>query len=299
MEIDPFTLHFHSFVALTPSCPPASRGEEDISPRLRGDHRGVHFWLLGFLAFGFLNSCVFAESFKSEATTAWGVTKDMVRAPLHGSAENYWITAGILSGIALTTTLDRPVHSAALKAHGPTVKTLDDIGHYYQSPFVSFGTAAALYGYGAIENNPATRRVGWEVVESYAIAGLGTQIVKHIVGRHRPYNNDGPFKFAGPSLKNAYQSFPSGDVTVAFSFASVLAAETHSVPTTILFYGLGALTAFQRWHLNQHWFSDTVAGAAWGTAVGLGVVHYNRLRAMPVQIGTGARPATITLVMNL
>ncbi|HEY3295531.1 MAG TPA: phosphatase PAP2 family protein [bacterium] len=242
----------------------------------------------------------FAQSFKSEAHTAWHVTGDMVRAPLHASTGDYLMAAGLLSGIVLSTTLDRPVHTAVRKLNDPWVKTVDDIGHAYQSPFVIFGTAGALYAYGALESRPGVRRVGWEIMESYAIAGAGTQIVKHVVGRHRPYENDGPFSFSGPSVKNGHQSFPSGDVTVAFSFASVLAAEVHTVPTTILFYGLGALTAFQRMNRNQHWFSDTIAGAAWGTAVGLGVVHYNRLRASsPVKISASAQPMIIAFSVDL
>ncbi len=224
----------------------------------------------------------------------------MLRAPLHGSSEDYLIAAGILSGIALSSTLDRSVHTAALKASGPWVKTVDDIGHIYQTPYVTFGTAGALYVVGALEKSPRTRRVGWEIVESYAIAGAGTQMVKQAVGRHRPYQGDGPFSFSGPSVKNGHLSFPSGDVTVAFSFASVLAAETHTVPTTVLFYSLGALTVFQRWNRNQHWFSDTVGAAAWGTAVGLGVVHFNRLRAAsPVKITAGVQSHMIGFVVNL
>jgi membrane-associated phospholipid phosphatase len=137
-------------------------------------------------------------------------------------------------------------------------------------------------------------------VESYAIAGAGTQIVKHAVGRHRPDANDGPFKFSAATMTNNHLSFPSGDVTAAFSFASVLAAETNTVPTTVLFYGLGALTAFQRWNKNQHWLSDTVGAAAWGTAVGLGVVHYNRQRAASsVKISVSTLPPMIGIVANL
>jgi hypothetical protein len=249
------------------------------------------FWL--FAAFP-----ASAESFHSEANTAWHVTTDMLGAPFHGSTGDYLIAAGILSGVALTSTLDRPVHTAALKANEPWVKTVDDIGHYYQSPYVIFGTAGLLYGYGALEKKPQLRRVGWEIAESFAIAGAGTQIVKHLVGRSRPYQNEGPFHFVGPGFKNANQSFPSGDVTVAFSFASVLAAETHTVPTTVLFYGLGALTAFQRLNKNMHWFSDTVAGAAWGTAVGLGVVHYNRLRSAPIKVSASAQPAMVGFVID-
>jgi membrane-associated phospholipid phosphatase len=81
--------------------------------------------------------------------------------------------------------------------------------------------------------------------------------------------------FNGPTLDNGYHSFPSGDVTIAFAQSSVLASEISFWPATVALYGLAATTAFQRVHRDQHWFSDIVGGAVWGTAVGLGVVYVN------------------------
>jgi undecaprenyl-diphosphatase len=133
-----------------------------------------------------------------------------------------------------------------------------------------------MYGYGLLADQSAARRIGLEIVEAYAIAGAGTQIVKHLMGRSRPYRDEGYLLFAGPILRNSRHSFPSGDVTVAFTLSSVLAAEAKSAPVTILLYGLASMTAFQRLHRDQHWLSDVLGGAAWGTAVGLGVVHMHR-----------------------
>ena len=262
---------------------------------------GISFWLFGFLAFWLLVSPSFAQSFKSEANTAWHVTGDMIRAPFHRSTGDYLMAAGILSGIVLSSTLDRPAHAAALKANGSWVKTVDDIGHQLQGPAVIFGTTGAVYAYGALEHDGHARRIGWEIVESYAISATATHVVKRLAGRHRPYENDGPFDFSGFNISNnGHQSFPSGDVTVAFSFVSVLAAEARTVPTTVLFYGLGALTAFQRLNRNQHWLSDTIAGAVCGTVAGLGVVHFNRQRtASSLKLSAGMSPPGVSLTLDL
>ena len=95
-------------------------------------------------------------------------------------------------------------------------------------------------------------------------------------------------------------SLPSGDVTVAFSFASVIAAEAKRWPVTVAAYGLGAMTAFQRVQRNQHWFSDTAAAAVWGTAVGLAVVHFNRTASeTPPRVSLQLSPASAALVWTL
>jgi membrane-associated phospholipid phosphatase len=199
-----------------------------------------------------------------------------VRAPLHASADEYLVAAGLLGGVALSSTLDRTLRSDARRQTGGWVHTVDDIGHTYQGPWVIFGTGAVLYGYGVFADHPAVRRTAEEIVEAFAISGAGTQLVKYAVGRDRPFTGHGPFHFVGPSLPDEHHSFPSGDVTVAFSFSSVLAAEAQSWQAATVLYALAGMTAFQRMNLDKHWFSDTLGGAMWGTAVGWGVVHINR-----------------------
>jgi hypothetical protein len=209
---------------------------------------------------------------RDAAVASWQI----VRAPIHASAGNCLVAAGLLSGVALTSALDRTMRTVALRQQGGGVRTVDNIGHQFQGPLVILGSAGVLYGGGLLADDPAMRRTGAEVVEAFAISGAGTQVVKYLVGRHRPFTNDGPFHFDGWSLPDAHHSFPSGDVTVAFAFSSVLTAETKSWPIGVVLYGLAGMTAFQRMNLDKHWLSDTVGGAVWGTAVGWGVVHVNR-----------------------
>lgn len=210
-----------------------------------------------------------------DARDAAVATLQIVRAPLHASSREYLIAGGLLGGVALTSTLDRTIHSDAIRQHGRSIRTIDDIGHVYQGPLVNFGTAGLLYGCGLLANNRDLRRTGAEIVEAFGVAGAGAQVIKYLLGRNRPYAEKGPFHFVGPNLRDEHHSFPSGDVTVAFAYSSVLAAETKSWPVATVLYGLAGLTAFQRLNTNKHWLSDTVGGAAWGTAAGWGVVHVN------------------------
>jgi membrane-associated phospholipid phosphatase len=153
---------------------------------------------------------------------------------------------------------------------------VDDIGHAYQGVPVEAATAGALYAYGLAAHNSAVRRVSAEIVEAYLIAGGGTQVLKYAIGRARPFNNQGPSHFVGPTVHNRNHSFPSGDCGSAFAFSTVLTAESRSLPVGVILYSLAATTAFQRLNRDQHWLSDVIGGAVWGTAVGLAVVNMNR-----------------------
>jgi membrane-associated phospholipid phosphatase len=237
-------------------------------------------------------------AFASEGSDAWWVSKKMITAPLHGSAQDYVLAGVIASGVAFTSIFDTEIRETILRQNGSWTKPVDKIGHEAQGPAVIFGTAGALYAYGWIADNSPVRRTGIEIVEAYAFAAAGTHILKRAVGRHRPYEGDGNYRFSPFSLiSNANHSFPSGDVTVVFAMASVVSAEASYWPVTVAAYGLGAMTAFQRIHKNQHWFSDTVGAAALSTVVGLGVVHYNReLSAQKTIPKLSAGPGSVGLV---
>lgn len=180
---------------------------------------------------------------------------------------------GLIGAVALSSTMDNQIHSDVLEIDKPWAKTVDDIGHTFQQGYVIIGTAGALYGYGWLEDKPVLRRIGLEIAETYAIAGVGVQVVKHLTGRARPYQEKGHAHFLGPRMDNKNHSFFSGDASVAFGFASVLSAEAKSWPVTVGLFSLAGMTGFQRLHRNQHWFSDVVGGAVWGTTVGLGVAQ--------------------------
>jgi len=243
----------------------------------------------------------FSAMLKSDGQDTWKATWRVVGLPFHATSNEYLIAAGILGGAVLTCTLDRTMYKAVQRQKGHLVNTVNNIGHFYQGPQVNFGTAGILYASGLIAHNPDLRRTGAEIVEAVAISAGGSQILKFAVGRSRPYAGSGPFhfRFGGPIWRDEHASFPSGDVTAAFAFSSVLAAETKSWPISVALYALSGTVAFQRMEVRQHWFSDTVCGAVWGTAVGWAVVHVNRrLHQTSVGVAVEEVPNTVGLRFN-
>ena len=112
-------------------------------------------------------------------------------------------------------------------------------------------------------------------------AGIITPLLKQVVGRERPREDDGSSDFDGGA------SFPSGEATQAFALASVIARHYRQGWVDGLVYGLASVIAWQRIESDAHWASDVVAGAAIGTAVGRWVVGRNDARRWSVATDVG------------
>jgi membrane-associated phospholipid phosphatase len=108
----------------------------------------------------------------------------------------------------------------------------------------------------------------------YGIIGSGitVNILKHLIGRPRPWLSDQGMTHLGPSLTNNYDSFPSGHAISAFAVAVVLA---RFFPRgRWLFYGIAVLVGFSRLYLDMHYTSDVIGGAALGIATGWVLIRY-------------------------
>jgi len=134
----------------------------------------------------------------------------------------------------------------------------------------------ALYLKGKFEEEPKLVKTAIMGVESMAVAGTISSLMKLSFGRLRPYKNKGAFVFKGPYSKSYKSSFPSGHTTIAFALASVIAEQSDSFWIKFISYGLASSVAFQRMYDDKHWLSDVVAGAILGTFVGKKIVNMHR-----------------------
>jgi len=150
---------------------------------------------------------------------------------------------------------------------------LSEVGNYYGTLIPGLALSSGLYVGGLMFDEPSVRRTGRHVFQAMLYAGTITTVAKMLIGRHRPFLNEGPYVFDGPSSKDEFFSLPSGHATVAFSISSALAAEIDHPAATVALYSLATLTAVSRIYSDRHWLSDTFLGAAIGTACGYGVVH--------------------------
>ncbi len=139
----------------------------------------------------------------------------------------------------------------------------------------AYGLTAAFILLAAAALDPR----GWRVLPRLALstygAGLAADVVKLLVGRHRPKDVEHVVATAIESFTtwanhqhtHLTQSFPSAHTATAVGLASGLA---FFYPRGWwLFAILAALGGLQRMHSQNHYLSDVLAGAAIGALVGI------------------------------
>ncbi len=108
-----------------------------------------------------------------------------------------------------------------------------------------------------------------DATRAFAASTLVVWTGKTLVGRARPYLNDGAYTFRPFSFTDSnWNSFPSGHTASAFAMARVLSHWADNVAVSIFLYGSAGMTAYARMYEGKHWLSDVLIGGAIGYWVG-------------------------------
>ncbi len=126
-------------------------------------------------------------------------------------------------------------------------------------------------------------KIGVMYLETAAIAFGARTFLKHLVERPRPYMYYPNY----PQEDDWNRSFPSGHTLMSFagaSFASYVFCKYNpgskwNIPVTVTTYAIAATTAALRVASGNHFVTDVLAGAAIGTAIGIGVPALHTLFA--------------------
>ncbi len=163
-----------------------------------------------------------------------------------------------------------PVYDAALKLGN----NIEPVG--YMGRMAPYYVGALGLGY-AFRNRPLTVIPG-QVIESHLIAGGVRNFSKLLIGRRRPFENEGPrsFEFAGGT------SFPSGHTSIAFEIATILSLHAKRWPVTATTYALATTVAMQRVDSGNHWASDVLVPAVTGTFIARTIVRRHEERVWAV-----------------
>ncbi len=181
--------------------------------------------------------------------------------------------AGTAALIGAAYSVDINVHDFAQKNISSFNDKLFSIDNVYGNGYTLIGVGG-LYGYGILFNNPSVRKLGLQTIEAVGYAGLITSVLKAVVGRSRPYTNEGKAHFRPFNVHAAYTSFPSGHSTVSWAVSTVLANNTDNIYLKILCYTASTLVVGARIYHNAHWLSDTITGSAIGFFVGNFVTNH-------------------------
>jgi membrane-associated phospholipid phosphatase len=107
-------------------------------------------------------------------------------------------------------------------------------------------------------------RAGFVTVWALIASGLIARVFKILIGRARPGAE--AIDHWAPSFSAAYNSFPSGHATSAFTVAAILAVVAPRWRGAV--YVAAAVIAFSRVAVDAHFLSDAVAGGLLGWATG-------------------------------
>ncbi len=183
-----------------------------------------------------------------------------------------WMTLGAVIGTGLVLfALDEEIYKSLGDHQNAQSQDISRfISHFGDGAFI-VALLTGFYASGEIARSKGLRKTALLSLESWLISGAVVVGIKFLVGRARPYAEEGSKAFRPFRGSSRYYSFPSGHATSAFALASVLSDQTDNAMVDILSYGLAGLVAASRVHNNKHWVSDVFIGSALGYFIGKGI----------------------------
>jgi membrane-associated phospholipid phosphatase len=128
---------------------------------------------------------------------------------------------------------------------------------------------------------PTLADAALRVALTYAVTDGVESVLKPLVGRHRPSDGGGAWRFR-PFVNDAdWHSLPSAHTVHAFALATGLAMEARSPWVAVPAYGVATLVGAQRVYTGAHWGSDVIASGVLAVALGRVVESALRHRGIP------------------
>lgn len=211
-----------------------------------------------------------------------------------------WLKVGLLGAgtFLLIETADQPVRDVVLKNqqyyNSLPVKIGNIWGDWYPTVIIAGGFA--LHGW--LNDESPSKKIAFEIIQAGFYTELVTQIIKHALGRARPYKELGPESFKPFSFLGwDYTSMPAGHTTWAFSLSTVLARNAKQDWLKVLAYLPAVLTFIARIYQDHHWTSDNFLGAALAYFFANWVVDQHEKKESMVEISPSF-PLTVVVPLN-
>ena len=150
--------------------------------------------------------------------------------------------------------------------HDPVVAQLGTIGNRLGDGLTLVLLCIGLWGIGYLWKKKAWQQAGIDGLVAHGLAGLATQILKHLIGRPRPrWTHQEAFEY-GPSWQGGLDAFPSGHAAASFAVAAVLAR--YFPEWRGLWYGAALFVGMARVVGGSHFPTDVLGGTVLGFLIG-------------------------------
>jgi len=216
-----------------------------------------------------LCGCIAKSALADDDHTVLDDARLYITAPVRWDRHDWLYAGGAVAAIVASHQYDLQV-----REHFVTSAPLDVKDKYStKDALPAIAVLAGNWALSWVWDDPAGYRESRNMVEAGAFSVATVFVLKQVVHRERPNVT------ADSNNWKHGDSFPSLHVAFASAVGSVLAesgGDDFRWERRVLGYGLMAGSAYIRLRHNQHWLSDTVAGAALGMSTARFVVNRNR-----------------------
>jgi len=150
--------------------------------------------------------------------------------------------------------------------HNPWLAQLSDVGDRLGKgdSLIIVSLVAMAVGFGL--KQAVWKAAGWQSLLAHGLAGLFSNLMKHLIGRPRPkFMHAGTVELS-PVSGSGWDSFPSGHAAASFAVATVFAIRFPKARWMIL--AAAGTIAVSRTLRGSHFLTDIAAGAVIGYLVG-------------------------------
>lgn len=181
---------------------------------------------------------------------------------LRPNEATFWLTAGAtLAGAALA---DRGAYRFSVDHRSHTLDRWAEIGDGLGAGKHLIGAMAATWVVARLTGKREAARHVLHVAAAYTVGNVVVSALKPAVGRHRPDDDEDPWRFRPFSGAGEWHAFPSAHAIHAFTIASALASETDSRWVGAGSFVAAGLVGWSRVYRLEHWPSDAVGAGILG-----------------------------------
>ncbi len=164
--------------------------------------------------------------------------------------------------------LDESIRNYSLRKQNKNYEfTFNFLNEFGEGQYHLLGYAG-LYILSKLRNDESLEKFSINGMKAFIVSGLTVLTIKFIIGRARPYMDEGSLSFKPFNINNNYQAFPSGHTMIAFSTTSFISSNTSNKMLKVVPYLIATGVGIARIYKDQHWFSDVIAGASLGIIIG-------------------------------
>jgi membrane-associated phospholipid phosphatase len=195
--------------------------------------------------------------------------KDYFTAPIHWDGSDWLFFGGSIAAVVVAHQYDARVRAYYAPPGRAGLTNSDPNSLRDAIPAASL--VAGVWLVSEFTDDSFGKTEAYTMLEAAGFSSITAEALKYAAGRERPDETT-----AVNDWRDGGSSFPSLHTTAAFAIGTVFAEsgdDDYRWLRRVVGYGMASATMYLRVHDDQHWLSDTVAGAALGIATGRFSTH--------------------------